>query len=114
MKRFEMVSVTDIEPVRCPCGMTRRAFADLPDKTASLHLVEIREDARVHYHERLTEIYLILEGEGYMELDGERIPVKPMDAVFIRPLCRHRAVGRMKVVNIPIPAFDPTDEHFDN
>ena len=114
MKRFEKVSVTDIEPVRCPCGMTRRAFADLPDKTASLHLVEIREDARVHYHERLTEIYLILEGEGYMELDGERIPVKPMDAVFIRPLCRHRAVGRMKVVNIPIPAFDPTDEHFDN
>ena len=114
MKRFEKVSMLSIEPVRCPCGMTRRAFAELPEKTASMHLVEIQADARVHYHERLTEIYLILEGEGFMELDGERIPVKPMDAVYIRPLCRHRAVGQMKFINIPIPAFDPSDEHFDD
>jgi len=26
---------------------------------------------------------------------------------------RHRAVGKMKIVNIPIPAFDPDDEWFD-
>ena len=76
--------------------------------------MDIKKDSRVHYHERLSEIYFILEGEGYMELDGERIPVRPMDAIFIRPLCRHRAVGRMKVVNVPIPSFDPTDEHFDD
>ena len=58
-------------------------------------------------------IYLILEGEGYMELDGERIPVKPMTSIFIKPGCRHRAVGKMKIINIPIPAFDPADEWFD-
>lgn len=113
-KRYEIASLPEIPPVECPCGFTHRAFTDLPEKTASIHLVDIKKDSRVHYHEHLSEIYLILEGEGYMELDGERIPVKPMDTVFIRPLCRHRAVGRMKVVNVPIPAFDPTDEHFDD
>jgi hypothetical protein len=46
-----------------------------------------------------------------MELDGERIAVKPMTAIFIKPFCRHRAVGRMKIVNVPVPAFDPADEY---
>jgi hypothetical protein len=32
---------------------------------------------------------------------------------MIKPLCRHRAVGRLRVLNIPIPAFDETDEWFD-
>jgi mannose-6-phosphate isomerase-like protein (cupin superfamily) len=76
-------------------------------------MVDIHTDARTHYHKKLTEIYLILEGEGYMELDGEMIPVKPLTSIFIKPLCRHRAVGKMKIVNIPIPAFDPDDEWFD-
>ena len=50
-----------------------------------------------------------------MELDGKLVPVKPLTAILIRPGCRHRAVGRLKVVNIPIPAFDPAnpDEWFD-
>jgi hypothetical protein len=32
---------------------------------------------------------------------------------MIKPGCRHRAVGRFTILNIPIPAFDPADEHFD-
>jgi len=76
--------------------------------------VDIREDARTHYHKRLTEIYLVLEGEGEIELDGERFPVKPMSAIMIKPGCRHRAIGKMKIINIPIPAFDPEDEWFDD
>jgi mannose-6-phosphate isomerase-like protein (cupin superfamily) len=61
----------------------------------------------------MTELYLILEGEGFMELDGERIAVKPMMAVFIPPGVRHRAVGRMKIINVPVPAFDEGDEYED-
>jgi hypothetical protein len=48
-----------------------------------------------------------------MELDGRRVPVKPLTAILIKPLCRHRAVGRMRIVNVSIPAFDPEDEWFD-
>jgi len=80
---------------------------------ATLHIVDVTEDAQAHYHKKLTEIYLVLEGTGYIELDGERIPVKPLTSVLIKPGCRHRAVGRMRIANIPVPAFDPEDEWFD-
>jgi mannose-6-phosphate isomerase-like protein (cupin superfamily) len=86
---------------------------DDPDGVATLHIVDISQDARAHYHKRLTEIYYILEGSGEMELDGERHPVRPGDAILIKPGCRHRAIGRLKVLNVPIPAFDPADEWFD-
>lgn len=58
--------------------------------------------------------YLILEGEGYMELDGERVPVRPLTSIFIKPGCRHRAIGRMLIINVPVPAFYPSDEWFDD
>ena len=48
-----------------------------------------------------------------MELDGERVPLKPMTSIFIKPGCRHRAVGKLRVMIVPIPAFDPADEWFD-
>ena len=109
-----MITQLDAVPaVTCPCGFARRGFATPENTTATIHLVDIQSDARTHYHKQLTEIYLILEGEGFMELDGEMIPVKPMTSIFIKPGCRHRAVGKMRIVNIPVPAFDPRDEWFD-
>ena len=110
---YLFAQLDEIEPQRCPCGFTKRAFAVPENETATIHLVDIQEDARTHYHKKLTEIYLILEGEGHMELDGELIPVKPMSSILIKPGCRHRAIGKLKIVNIPIPAFDPEDEWFD-
>ena len=112
-KNYLIEDLTRIPPTDCPCGQARRAFASPDNHTATIHLVDISIDARTHYHKKLTEIYLILEGSGHMELDGELIPVRPMMAIMIKPLCRHRAVGKMKIINIPIPAFDADDEWFD-
>lgn len=113
LPRYQIARLSELPPVACPCGESRRAFMDDTDGVASLHIVEISADARTHYHKRLTEIYYILEGEGEMELDGARHPVRPGDAVLIKPGCRHRAIGRLRVLNVPIPAFDPADEWFD-
>jgi mannose-6-phosphate isomerase-like protein (cupin superfamily) len=113
MPNFDIAHLDEINPVPCPCGFSRRAFAGSPDHVASLHLVEIKEDARTHYHKAMTEIYLVLEGEGSMELDGQIFPVKPMSVIYIKPGCRHRALGKLKIINIPIPSFDPADEWFD-
>ncbi len=49
-----------------------------------------------------------------MELDGELVPVRPMTTLLTKPGWRHRAVGKMRIVNIPVPAFDPEDEWFDD
>jgi quercetin dioxygenase-like cupin family protein len=112
--RHHVAQLPDLAPVPCPCGQARRAFVDVPGAPASVHLVEIAgEDARVHYHRRMTEIYVILEGEGHLELDGVTVPVRPMSTVMIKPGCRHRAVGNLKLLNLPVPAFDPSDEWFD-
>ncbi len=112
MPNYLITQLDTIEPVPCPCGLASRAFGG--DEVASLHLVEISVDSVVHYHKKMTELYLVLEGEGNVELDGTVFPVKPMTAIMIKPGCRHRAVGKLRVVNIPIPAFDPADEWFDD
>ena len=110
---YLFAQLDEISPVPCPCGEARRAFAVPENTLATMHLTDIHSDARVHYHKRMTEIYFVLEGTGHMELDGEKISIKPFSAVFIKPGCRHRAVGKLRIINIPIPAFDPKDEWFD-
>jgi len=113
MPNFKLAQLDEIDGVDCPCGVARRAFAGDDNDVATLHMVEISADSRAHYHKRTTEIYLVLDGEGHIELDGELYPVRPMSAVFIKPGCRHRAVGKLRIINIPVPAFDPADEWFD-
>jgi mannose-6-phosphate isomerase-like protein (cupin superfamily) len=99
MKNYEIAQLDEVESAQCPCGTTKRAFVS-PENPV--------------YHKKLTEIYLVLEGEGHMELDDEMVPVKPMTTLLIKPGCRHRAVGQMRIVNIPIPAFESEDEWFDD
>ena len=41
------------------------------------------------------------------------IPVRPGMSILIRPGVRHRALGKMTVLIIAIPKFDPADEWFD-
>lgn len=111
--RYAIQQLTEIPPQPCPCGTTRRGFVSVEDAPASVHLVEISTDAQTHYHKQMTEIYVVLEGRGEMELDGKLYPVSPMTSILIKPGCRHRAIGRLKIMNIAIPRFDPADEWFD-
>jgi len=113
MANYSIAHFDDIEAVRCPCGFAKRAFALPENDTATIHIVDIQQDSKDHYHKTHTEIYLILEGAGHLELDGELVPVRPFSTVLIKPLCRHRAVGRLRIVNLCIPPFDPADEWFD-
>lgn len=112
---YEVLDFAQLPGVACPCGVARRGFADLPDFPATIHVTEISAEARLHYHRRLTETYFILECEAdaQMELDGSFIPLKPQMCILIRPGTRHRAVGRMKVLIVVLPKFDPQDEWFD-
>jgi mannose-6-phosphate isomerase-like protein (cupin superfamily) len=112
-KRYAISQLDELPRTPCPCGTARRAFGDEPEGTATIHLVDIAEDARAHYHAEHTEIYVILEGEGHLELDGELVPVRPLTTVMIKAGCRHRAIGPMRILNVPVPAFDLRDELFD-
>lgn len=111
MNRYSVAQLDAIPPVPCPCGNARRAFAEPGNTLATVHLTEISADSRPHFHKQMTEIYIILEGEGFLEADEERIPLQPLTSIMIRPGCVHRAVGNLKLINVPIPAFDPLDEY---
>jgi mannose-6-phosphate isomerase-like protein (cupin superfamily) len=113
--RWHIADFDEIAPVPCPCGSSRRAFGDVADSPLTVHRVDISVDARLHYHTRLTETYYILEcgPDAKLELDDEIIAVRPGMCIVIQPGVRHRAIGRMKVLNIVVPKFDPADEWCD-
>lgn len=114
--KAKVVDFESIPGIPCPCGIARRAFDDVEDFPATIHQTEISTEAKTHYHRKLTETYYILECEAdaKMELDGKQIPIKPGVCILIPPGVRHRAIGQMKILNIVIPKFDPSDEFFDD
>jgi quercetin dioxygenase-like cupin family protein len=48
-----------------------------------------------------------------MQMDDALIDLHPGLAILIRPGTRHRAIGKMKVLIVVYPKFDPNDEWFD-
>ena len=121
MANYLVAHYDEIEPADCPCGWSRRAFLVPDNQVASMHVVSIKRDSRTHYHKKLTELYYVLEGEGLLEADGDRVPLEPGVAALIKPGCRHRAVGdpsagsgqALKVLIVAAPPFDPADEYED-
>jgi mannose-6-phosphate isomerase-like protein (cupin superfamily) len=111
-KQYIVVDFDQVPSVACPCGTAQRALADAPDYPATIHRTTITGTAQTHYHRRLTETYFIIECEpgAALELDGDQVPLKPGMCVLIPPGVHHRAVGRMTILNIVIPKFDPKDE----
>jgi quercetin dioxygenase-like cupin family protein len=112
-KRYSLATLRDLPAQPCPCGRSRRAFADDPAGAASLHQVTVEADSKVHYHRRHTEIYYVLEGGGEVELDGQTVPAPAGTAVLIKPGCRHRPLGKMTLLVSSVPVFDPADEWMD-
>ena len=109
---FASVVLDQVAPKRCSCGTTRRAFIDESDGQISVHLLDV-DKAVTHHHKVATEIYIILEGEGEVELDGQRHVAKPLSAFLIKPGTRHRAIGDLRALVVCLPAANDADEYFD-
>lgn len=111
---YEFIDFESIAPVACPCGTAKRGLTEAPDFPGTLHITEISLDARKHFHKRHSEVYYILscEPEAKLELNDEMVPIRPGSCVFIRPGTFHRAVGKMTVLIVSMPKFDPQDEYF--
>ncbi|TWT95521.1 cupin domain-containing protein [Neorhodopirellula pilleata] len=113
MVSAQIIDLTAIPPVDCPCGQARRALADYSPFPGTVHLTEISRSAVAHHHRDHTEIYVVLECEpdAAIELDGQTHPVRPLTLIAIPPGVVHRAIGEMKVLIVCHPEFDPADEH---
>ncbi len=68
-----------------------------------------------HYHARSEEIYLIVEGGGELEVDGERREVAAGDAVLIPPKAWHElTAGRsgVRLLCCCVPPYADDDTFF--
>lgn len=99
---------------RSTCGWRDRLISreDAASGAAAwVHAVDI-EGAKPHYHQRGTELYYVLEGEGSVTLDGVEHPVRQGSLVHIPPGTVHGARGRMRVLVVGIPDISDDDLFF--
>lgn len=73
-----------------------------------MHAVDI-DGAQPHYHQRSTELYYVIDGEGFVVLDGVKEPVRRGSLVHIPPGVVHSAIGRMRVLVIGVPDIADDD-----
>ena len=96
---------------RSACGWRDRLISreDAPSHPAAwAHAVDI-VDAKPHYHRRSTELYYVLDGGGYVLLDGVTHEVRRGSLVHIPPGVVHSAQGRMRVLVIGVPDIADDD-----
>lgn len=74
------------------CGARRRLITEKDNESVAFSHLKI-SDAKKHYHEKTTEFYYVLKGEGWLETDDESISLTEGTMVMIRPGVGHRAVS---------------------
>ena len=100
----------EVQPWAETCGQIRCLIEEKDGAAGEVHHVEI-QDAKLHYHERTDEIYYVIDGEGTMVLDDERIPVRAGVVVYVPRGVRHKAVGDLTVLTVCIPRGVLNDIH---
>jgi mannose-1-phosphate guanylyltransferase len=63
----------------------------------------------LQYHERKRETMLFLEGEGYLEVDRERVNIRPPMAVDIKPGMVHRVSASRDITLLEVSTPDVED-----
>jgi mannose-6-phosphate isomerase-like protein (cupin superfamily) len=101
----------DEQPIeRSICGFRQRVLKRDDGAPASITRLKTF-DAQAHWHAHTDEYYYVLDGEGALFIDEERVPVKAGDCVWIHPGHVHRAEGEFEALIIGIPAFSIEDVH---
>jgi quercetin dioxygenase-like cupin family protein len=102
----------DIAPMIFPSSRATRVYAGprgLPAKQFALGYVVVEPGGTVplHHHEQ-EEIYFVLEGQGEIDVEGVKLSLDPLSAVYIPSNQRHefRNIGKseMKFLFIYAPA----------
>lgn len=106
--------LADQAEFRSTCGLRRDLTLSVTGEPLWFHFLRI-QDARKHSHRRTTEYYFVVDGDGFIELDDDRVAISRGDLVVIPPGTRHDAIpgegGELQVLIIAVP--DPDDERPD-
>ena len=80
----------DATPYTTKDGSTIREYLHTDVQSLAEASLDPGQSTQRHYHARSEEIYLIIEGGGELEVDGERRAVGPGDAILIPPGSWHQ------------------------
>lgn len=105
----------DAHPFTTLDGSTIRELLHTERQSLAEASLEPGQATLRHYHARSEEVYLLLEGGGRLEVDGEEREVGPGDAILIPPGAWHRLLaGRdgARLLCSCVPPYADADTFF--
>ena len=105
----------DAEPFVTKDGSTIREYFHSERQSLAEASLEAGGVTQRHYHARSEEIYLIVEGGGELEVDGDRRDVAAGDAILIPPRAWHELTAGgdgVRLLCCCVPPYSDDDTFF--
>lgn len=105
----------DATPFVTKDGSTIREYLHTGRQSLAEASLEPGQSTERHYHAASEEIYLIVEGSGTLEVDGEVREVGPGDAILIPPRAWHELTAGLagtRLLCCCVPAYSDEDTFF--
>lgn len=111
--RTHSASYRETEPQKTGFGQVRRLVGTDRWPAGTISHLSI-EHLDKHYHRQTTEVYICTGGKGWLEVDGERIPLREGTTVVVEPGMVHKPIPDgepIQVLVVTSPAFgSPMDK----
>ncbi len=112
---MEITSLASTEPFTTKDGSTIRELHHTTLQSLAEASIPAGGSTQRHHHRLTEEIYLVLEGEGELEIDGERRHVSPGDAALIPAGAWHEitAGSDLRFLCCCVPPYSHDDTYFE-
>ena len=105
----------DATPFTTKDGSSIREYLHTDVQSLAEASLDPGQSTQRHYHARSEEIYLIIEGAGELEVDGDRRTVGPGDAILIPPGSWHQLTATESGTTLLcccVPPYSDDDTYF--
>ena len=113
---MEIASRDRLEPFTTKDGSEIREYLHTEAQSLAEATLQPGQSTQRHYHARSEEIYLVVEGTGRMELEGEERDVNAGDAILIPPGAWHEITATgdapLRILCCCSPPYSHDDTHF--
>jgi mannose-6-phosphate isomerase-like protein (cupin superfamily) len=112
---MDVRSARTVEAFTTKDGSTIRELHHTERQSLAEAALEPGQSTQRHFHQQSEEIYVVLDGEGDLEIDGETRRVGPGDAALIPPGAWHeiRAVSALRFLCCCAPPYSHEDTYFE-